>query len=98
MDRSTVAKDSLMTDREKLLQGWGMTTARFFYRMPDHRSVLQEFLWQFDDLAPDFPALRDKIEFWKREIDGPLHSVAFAHRRLIRPGEWRRVDGEFLIN
>ena len=35
------------------------------------------------------------IEFWQREIEGPLHSVRFTHRKMISPGEWRNVTGEF---
>ena len=28
------------------LEGYGLTTASILYRMPDHRSILQEFIWQ----------------------------------------------------
>ena len=41
------------------------------------------------------PRLFGFIEFWQREIEGPLHSVRFVHRRRIGPGEWRNVTGEF---
>ena len=37
------------------LEGYGLTTASILYRMPDHRSILQEFIWQEYDLAPRFP-------------------------------------------
>lgn len=40
------------------------------------------------------PRLFDFIAFWQDEIEGPLHLLRFVHRRLIRPGEWRRVVGE----
>ncbi len=49
-------------------------------------------------LAPDHPKLFDFIEFWQREIEGPLHSVRFTHRKMIAPGEWRNVVGEFRVN
>jgi uncharacterized protein Usg len=38
------------------LNGYGLTTASILYRMPDHRSILQEFIWQGCDLAPRFPS------------------------------------------
>ena len=38
------------------------------------------------------------IEFWQDEIEGPLHSVRFTHRKMIAPGEWRNVVGEFRVN
>jgi len=84
-----------MTETAMLLRGYGLTTAEFFYRMPDHIHVLNSFVWQDYDLAPDHPKLFYFIDFWKREIDGPLHSVQFTHRKLVAPGEWRNVVGEF---
>jgi uncharacterized protein Usg len=66
--------------------------------MPDHPSVLQTFIWQDYDLQPRFPKLSEFLDFWKRSLDGPLHSVIYAHRTLISPGEWRRVDGEILVH
>jgi uncharacterized protein Usg len=78
--------------------GYGLTTARILYRMPDHPSVLQEFIWQTYDLAPEFPELSRFVTFWKEKIEGPLHSVTYAHQRLIGPNEWRRVDGEFRLH
>ena len=32
------------------------------------------------------------------EIDGPLHSVRFCHRKMISPGQWRNVTGEFFLH
>jgi uncharacterized protein Usg len=83
------------SETELMLRGYGLTTAEFFYRMPDYRSVLNTFVWQDYDLAPDHPRLFAFIEYWQREIEGPLHSVRFVHRKMIGPGEWRHVTGEF---
>lgn len=69
------------------LQGYGLTTAEILYRMPDHPGVLQTFVWQEYDLAPKFPHLFKFLDFWKRELEGPLHSVRVAHSGLIRPAE-----------
>ena len=83
------------TETEMILKGYGLTTAEFFYRMPDHRNVLNTFVWQDYDLAPDHPRLFGMIEFWQREIEGPLHSVRFVHKKMVGPREWRHVVGEF---
>lgn len=77
------------------IEGYGLTTANILYGMPDHPSVLQTFVWQAYDLAPVFPELKRFLEFWERELEGPLHSVRVAHQRLIQPGEVRTVIGEF---
>jgi uncharacterized protein Usg len=83
---------------KRQLEGYGLTTARILYRLPDHRRLLQTFVWQEYDLWPDFPALARFLEFWQRELDGPLHSVTVAHARLIKPSEIRAVDGIFRLH
>ena len=85
-------------ETELMLMGYGLTTAEMFYHMPDHPHVLNTFIWQEYDLAPDYPKLFDFIEFWQRDIEGPLHSVRFMHRKLISPGEWRNVVEEFTLH
>lgn len=67
--------------------GFGLTTAQIYYRMPDHLDLLQEFIWQQHDVFPRFPALRKFLAFWEAKIEGPLQSVTVAHARLIRPAE-----------
>jgi uncharacterized protein Usg len=80
------------------MEGYGLTTAHILYRMPDFRSVLQTFLWQDYDLAPDFPQMTKFLDFWRANLDGDLQSVRFSHKRLIGPNEWRKVDGEFKLH
>lgn len=87
-----------MSETEMMLRGYGLTTAELFYRMPDYQRVLNTFLWQDYDIAPDHPRLFKFIEFWQDEIEGPLHSVRFTHRKMISPGEWRNVTGEFTLH
>ncbi len=85
----------MQSETELMMKGYGLTTAEMFYHMPDHPHVLNTFIWQEYDLAPDYDRLLTFIDFWKSELDGPLHSVRFVHRKMIRPGEWRNVTGEF---
>jgi uncharacterized protein Usg len=78
--------------------GYGLTTARILYRMPDHRDILQTYVWQDYDLAPKFPALLRFLAFWEAKLEGPLHSVAISHHRLLTPVDLRLADAEFAIN
>ncbi len=82
---------------ELMLKGYGLTTAEMIYRMPDHIHVLNTFVWQDYDLAPDYPRLFEFIEFWQDSIEGPLHSVRFTHRKQLAASEWRNVVGEFEV-
>ena len=60
--------------------------------------MLQTYVWQQYDLAPKFPVLLKFLEFWQRELEGPLHSVEVAHAGLIRPAEFRAVNGELALH
>ena len=46
-----------MTDIERQLSGYRLTTAEIIYRLPDHLELLQTYIWQALDLAPKFPEL-----------------------------------------
>ena len=77
---------------------WRLTTAEILYHMPDNHDLLQTFIWQKLDRAPSFPELSRFLDFWCREIEGPLHSVRVASSALIRPAELRYADGQFSLN
>lgn len=80
------------------VRDWRITTAELLYHLPDHPHVLQSYVWQKVDHAPDFPELHRFLDFWQREIDGPLHSVRVASAALIRPAELRYANGVFTLH
>jgi uncharacterized protein Usg len=86
------------TGFSKQIQGYGLTTAEILYRMPDHQSLLQTFVWQEYDLFPKFPALSKFLAFWQEQLEGPLYSVRVAHSRLIKPAELRAINGVFQLH
>ena len=89
-----------MADRafECQLKGWSLTTAEIMYRMPDHRHLMQLFLWQDYDLAPKFPRLIKFLDFWAHNLDGPLAEVRVAHSSLMGPAELRHVGHEWRLH
>jgi len=86
------------TNFRRQLDGYSLATAEILYRMPDAHSLLQTYVWQDYDMAPRFPVLRKFLDFWTRELDGPLHSVRVAHCALIGPAEFRMVDHELTLH
>lgn len=80
------------------LRDYRLTTAEILYHMPDYPKLLQSYLWQDMDLAPEFPVLRKFLDFWQANLDGKLHSVKLATQKLITPGEMRVVTAEFRIH
>jgi uncharacterized protein Usg len=74
------------------LRDYRLTTAEILYRLPDHPAVLQSYIWQDMDRAPDYPSLTKFLEFWSRELEGKLHSVRVGTAgKLIAPPSWRSI-------
>lgn len=80
------------------LRGYGLLTAEISYFMPDHPSLIQQFVWQTHDLAPAFPELARFLDHWRREIEATIHSIRVAHNDLLGPAEWRAVDGVITLH
>jgi uncharacterized protein Usg len=79
-------------DFSQQLQGRRLTTAEVLYYMPDHPKVLQRFLWQTLDVAPEFPRVQRFLGFWRREIDAVIHSVQISAQGLVSPARVRHAD------
>jgi len=80
-----------VTPYELQLRGYRLTTAEIIYRLPDHPALLQTFIWQKFDLAPDFPELHKFLEFWQSNIEGRLHSVNIKQSTRVAGNRWRHV-------
>ena len=88
MDRSFVAQ----------LKNYRNTTAEILYWMPDHKHVLQSFVWQNLDMAPRFPNLTKFLEYWEENLEGKLHRVRVASAQLIKPAEFAFASGLYHLN
>ncbi len=89
-----------MSDRafEAQLKGFSLTTAEILYHLPDHRSLLQAYVWQDYDVFPQLPKLLKFLAFWSKNLDGPLYRVRVAHQGLISPREFQYRDGQFVLH
>lgn len=72
------------------LDGYRLTTAEILYHLPDHPGLLQSYVWQELDVAPRFPVLQRFLQFWRRELDGKLHSVRVGSSTVVSAAEWRQ--------
>lgn len=79
-------------------EGYGLLIAQIVYHMPDHHELLQEFIWQKEDVFPRFPRLQKFVGFWVEEIEGPIHSITVAHAALIKPQELKLAGSKLLLN
>jgi uncharacterized protein Usg len=90
--RTLVGRKQKIMSVVRQLQDYRLTTAEILYHLPDHPNVLQTYIWQDLDIAPRYPVLHKFLDFWKREIDGSLHSVRVASASLVRPATIGHVD------
>jgi uncharacterized protein Usg len=72
-----------------ILAGGKLCTAEITYRLPDRPVLLQTFIWQKVDLPPEFPELNKFLQFWRENLDGPLHSVIVKIAGQSRAGDFR---------
>lgn len=75
-----------------VIKDYRLTTAEILYRLPDHPDILQTYVWQSMDIAPDYPELRKFLDFWRRELDGKLHSVRVGTDPVARTGRVRHAN------
>jgi len=85
-------------DLRAQLAGYSLTTAEILYRLPDHPSLLQSYIWQEYDIHPRFPRLQDFLQFWTRNLEGKLFRVTVAHSKLIAPTELRLLAADYRLH
>src|SRR5262249_16130903 len=81
--RQLPAKELASRDFRRQLEGYGLTTAQILYRLPDHPSLLQTYVWQDYDLCPRFPVRNRFLAFWLQTRAAPLHSVTLSPPPLL---------------
>ena len=84
--------------RRLIFKDFRLVTAEILYHLPDHPHLLQSYIWQDYDALPRLPVLGKFLDFWTRELDGPLHSVTVSAQHLIRPATFAARDVEILIH
>lgn len=82
---------------KRQLEGYRLATAEILYHLPDHPGLLQAYVWQDYDIAPKYPVLSKFLAFWTAELEGPIHSVRLAGKRLIGASELASVS-EYGLN
>ncbi len=80
------------------LAGYSLTTAEILYRLPDHPSLLQTYVWQDYDVHPRFPRLKGFLDFWTENLEGKLYRVTVAHKALIGPAELKLLSCQLQLH
>lgn len=45
------------------------------YWMPDYHDILQEFIWQTEDIEPEYPKVNNFLNYWRANIDAVIAEV-----------------------
>lgn len=85
-----------MADLQLQLQSYRLTTAEIIYHLPDYPKLLQQFIWQEYDFAPEYPTLKKFLYFWQEKLEGKLYRVRVAQEKLITDGDYRFADTELV--
>ena len=52
-----------------------IVTVNVFYWMPDYQHVLQQFIWQTDDVRPEYPRVHKFLNYWQSLIKLSFHRI-----------------------
>lgn len=50
-------------------------TVDIFYYMPDHQNILQEFVWQTNDIVPEMAKVHKFLNFWHKNIEAVISEI-----------------------
>ena len=65
------------------------------YYIPDYLHLVNEFIWQTEDQQPDYPRINHFLDYWDKNIDGPIKEV-YIHDQ--EDSKIRIVDRTFKYN
>ena len=65
---------------------------RVYYWMPDYNNILQEFMWQLNDVVPDYPRVHRFLNHWNDNIEAVIETVEVSHGRTKEVGARQRVQ------
>ena len=58
-----------------ILKRKSLVTLNIRYWMPDHDTILQEFVWQTRDVKPEYPRVHKFLNFWHENIDAVISEI-----------------------
>lgn len=90
------------TTRRELIEMFGLhakryTTIQIFYHVPDHPSIIQEFLYQDLDKVPEFPRMNRLLDHWHTHIEATIQSVQLAVQGYGRLPDYRAPGAVFTL-
>ena len=57
------------------IRKWTIATVQVIYFIPDHLHIVNEFMWQTEVALPEYPRIKRFLDYWDKNIDGPIKEV-----------------------
>ena len=58
-----------------IIKKWTVASVQVVYYMPDYFNLVNEFIWQTRDTKPNYPRIEKFLDYWDKNIDGPIKEV-----------------------
>jgi len=85
--------NAMQSDFERMIRSnHRLVLLDILYWLPDHSSVLQEFIWQTMDDVPSFPRVYRFLDFWKENIEATISEIKIAHADPLQKTKFISVD------
>ena len=78
-----------------ILKKWTVASVQVVYYIPDYMSLVNEFIWQTEDQLPEYPRITRFLNYWDKNIDGPIKEVYIYDHEEAKV---RHVDRKYKIN
>ena len=80
---------------EIILKKWTVASVQVVYYIPDYMNLVNEFIWQTEDQLPEYPRITRFLDYWDKNIDGPIKEVYIYDHEEAKV---RHVDRKYKIN
>ena len=80
---------NLSSDFGHMLEGYVNVSVNVIYYMPDHKNVLNEFIWSTLDKKPKYPRIQKFLSYWEDEIQAKIKQVIIVDGVPFEIQEWR---------
>ncbi|MGD8327079.1 MAG: protein usg [Sphingomonadales bacterium] len=78
--------------------GYRLCKARIIYRNPDDPKLLETYLWQELDHAPDYPVLKSFLRAWSAYCTSDIESVEVHQCKEVTPEDLEKASISLLIH
>ncbi len=77
------------------IRKWTVASVQVVYQIPDYLNIVNEFIWQTEDQLPEYPRITRFLDYWDKNIDGPIKEVYIYDHEEAKV---RHVDRRLKIN